>query len=381
MEADGYVYVGGDGHLLRLDSQSGSYDQNFKYPPDDGVGAIYGKPVVMGDTVYAAGFDCTGNRCEAQVFAVDAETGQSAWAEGNFNEQTRLVGGVAVNESTLVFGTTRINQVENPKGYLYALDPTPDAGAADQIGDRFRWRISVDQSIWGQPVIHENVAYFGTLAGTLYAVDLGDDAAYSDPQNRVLWTFEAEGIVNASPVIQDGKIYFGDFANNFYSLDLATRESSGSDVAIDPSTEWVADVGGWVWAAALINDGTVYVGTLGGKVYALDLATGDEVWDQPGEIDGQVVARPAIVQAGSVPTLAVPSSDQDVHILTLLDGANTGRRYDTNDGVMAEPLFLDGSGTGEAAVFVHSLNDEIRRFHPSSLNILDCFKLGDGGRC
>jgi len=384
IESDGYVYVAGkDGHLVRIDAETGRFDQGFRYPQGDGVGAIYGKPVAANGAVYAAGYNCKGNRCDAQVFAADASTGQSAWAEGNFILDTRLVGGVAANESILVFGTTRLGNVEVPRGYLYALDPTPDAGGAagEVIGDRLLWRLPVNQEIWSQPVIVDNVAYFGTLAGTIYAVDLANEPMYVNaPESRVLWTFDAESIVNASPVVADGKIYFGDFANNFYALDLATRlqANSGSDIA--PATEWKADVEGWVWASALIDGENVYVGTLGSRVYAFNRSNGAELWNQPAKIDGQVIASPTIVQSGSVRTLAVPSSDQDVHLITLIDGANTGRRYSTNNQVMAEPLFVS-EPSAAASVIVHSQNGELRRFHPSSLNLLDCFKTEDGGRC
>jgi outer membrane protein assembly factor BamB len=187
--------------------------------------------------------------------------------------------------------------------------------------------------------------------------------------------------VNASPVIADGKIYFGDFANNFYSLDLETRlqANSGSDIA--PATEWQADVEGWVWASALVDGDNVYVGTLGGRVFGFNRSNGTEIWNEPAKIDGQVIASPAIVQSGSVRTLAVPSSDKDVHLVTLVDGANTGRRYSTNGAVMAEPLFISEAETNLSYVIVHSQNGELYRFAPSSLNQIDCFKTEDGGRC
>jgi eukaryotic-like serine/threonine-protein kinase len=89
------------------------------------------------------------------------------------------------------------------------------------------------------------------------------------PEAPVLrWKFSTGGPAASSPVAADGRVFFGDADGKVYALDLATGEklwehpTGKSEIAAPP----------------LAIDGGLYVGAKDGVVYALDARTGAERW-------------------------------------------------------------------------------------------------------
>ena len=282
-----FIYIGNlDGVLVRLDAVSHAYDVNWLYPYEldgirkkpNGLGAIYGAPIIQDGAVYAAGYTCTGSNCDGEVFAVSTESGGISWNSGGFRIRTKLVGQVKPTDNgLLLIGTGPVDDERDPPGYLYAFSADPNAGR------RVEWRVPLDGEVWGEVAVDNttSTAYVGTSAGTLYAINISE----GDLSERVKWQYASEGAITGNIIFHDGAIYFGDLASNFYRLNPRSQ-----------SIDWQFDAEAWVWAEGIPDDqkGTIYVSTLGGHIYALNIGSGDLIWSA--KIDGQIIGAPLLFE-------------------------------------------------------------------------------------
>lgn len=356
------------GSLIRVDAKTGLRDPAWQFPTEDQkFGVIYGTPLVTDNAVYAAAYTCRGDKCEARVYAVSTRDATPLWSERHFALETQIVGPLALSGETLLFGTADIERDRGRQGYLYAIDARPDADKplSERIGNRLKWRVPVGGKIWGGVTVANGVAYFGSMDRSIYAVNISDQLAAG--ASRVLWTFEAEGAFVARPVVAGTKIYVGDFRGQFYKLDVEARAADRTRRTLDARREWSTELEGWVWAEPAIGDTAVFAGTLGGKVYALDIATGRSSWATPTQIEGQVIGSPTILGAPGTPTLAVPSSKEDVWLLDLRSGTVLGE-FNTRAAVDATPVVRDGF------VYIHSRNDQLQTFAISSRARVNCIQ-------
>lgn len=84
----------------------------------------------------------------------------------------------------------------------------------------------------------------------------------------VLWKIKADdSFFDATAVIDDGVVFIGDVDRRFYAIDLA----SGKEL-------WTFDVEIGFTAAAAVRDGRVYVGDSDGVFYCLNAQNGDLIW-------------------------------------------------------------------------------------------------------
>jgi len=73
--------------------------------------------------------------------------------------------------------------------------------------------------------------------------------------------------VVASPAVADGSVYVGSTNGSIYALDRVTGEQ-----------EWSVETDGPVMSSPTVVDDTVYVGSHDATLYALEAETSDEVW-------------------------------------------------------------------------------------------------------
>jgi len=123
----------------------------------------------------------------------------------------------------------------------------------------------------------------------------------------VLWEFVTDGPVLSSPAIgADGTVYIGSVDKKVYALDGATGKR-----------KWEFMTGGRVESSPAIGaDGTVYIGSCDKLVYALDGATGARKWSF--ETGGKVLSSPAL---GANGRLYIGSGDGKLYALDSQTGA------------------------------------------------------------
>jgi outer membrane protein assembly factor BamB len=139
--------------------------------------------------------------------------------------------------------------------------------------------------------------------------------------------FGVDGAIVGGVTIYGDTAYFGSADHRVYALDVATRELVWDDPF---STE------NWVWSAPAVDEDRVYVGGMDHHVYAIDRATGSEVWkkDVGGSVPGAVTLSDGVLFAGGV--------DRRMHALNKDDGSELWRTEQLGGWVWGEALVHDG---------------------------------------
>ncbi len=163
-----------------------------------------------------------------------------------------------------------------PDGGAYALDATTGKTV---------WKTAHTQGFDARPLVANGVVYFASQgSNTLVALDEKTGAAR--------WSTGSSG-VNSPPVASGGLIYV-----------------AGADAIIhafhiqDGSPAWTFQTGGnapapllATGAAMALDGGTLYAGSQGGAVYALDATTGKQRWVAS---TGSAMDAPPAVAGGAV---------------------------------------------------------------------------------
>lgn len=127
----------------------------------------------------------------------------------------------------------------------------------------------------GVPVKFGDVIVFGGSSGTNGAYDK-HIYGVSDQTGQEVWRFTPPGNAGrefAAGVVTDGKlIYAPNGDGNLYAIDPAQTDNG------QPKVVWTFTTGNRLWGRPLLADGKLYQGALDHKLYAIDAATGKELW-------------------------------------------------------------------------------------------------------
>lgn len=159
--------------------------------------------------------------------------------------------------------------------------------------------------------------------------------ARMEPPLQLEWAFATGDSITSSPVVQDGTVFVGSGDGRVYALSLA-----------DGEVLWELDTGSPVEAPPLVFDETVYVGSIGGRFYALDAADGSPVWETT--VDAQIVGSANVItKSGGIaeeePGSMVVFGAYD-NLVRALDSA-TGEelwRYESDYFINGTPAVADG---------------------------------------
>lgn len=224
-----------------------------------------------------------------------------------------------------------------------------DAGAARRLAPA--WRAFISGAVDGSPAVADGKVVAGSQGGSL--------AAFSAATGAVQWADSGLGPISGSPAIDGGRVVVGTLSGHVRAFDLAHGHQL------------------WDWhapgdAPAIWSSPTVYRTLLllgisspygdspleAGRMAALDLATGQEVWEfcvRPACAPGSGIwSTPAIDSAGRA-FVGVGNPDDGV----LAFDATTGKRlwehsFYADDGrdldVGASPVVFDMGGHEVVAV-------------------------------
>jgi len=175
---------------------------------------------------------------------------------------------------------------------MYFADPTHSAYGAGPTDLAVKWTFKSDGAIFSSPALVNGVSYFGTLAGTIYAVNANTGTQ--------IWTFKTEQGVKSSLAVVNGKVYTGADDGKIYCLNAATGaklwEVNAGGIVYPPVITTgglsfiVADT---TYSSPMVLDGRVYVGSLDGNLYVLDANSGSVIWKF--QAGGAIQATPTIV--------------------------------------------------------------------------------------
>ena len=228
--ANGVLFAGSwDSYFYALDAATGKEKWRFKTGEDP---KIHNQQGIQASAVVADGTVFFGCR-DSNFYAVDAETGKQKWAFNN--KGSWVIGSAAVRDGKVYFATS-------DSGMLYGLDAKTGA----QL-------FSLDFKHWpmfSSPAIAENMLYVGSQIGKLYAIDLGT--------HQIAWEFATEGNKRngATYIKADGAPNYEAAFTDFFYNDMV--------IGVDKMMSL-----GVILTSPVVADGTVYIGSVDGNVYAL----------------------------------------------------------------------------------------------------------------
>jgi outer membrane protein assembly factor BamB len=157
-------------------------------------------------------------------------------------------------------------------GFLYGIDK--QTGTVQDRG----WRRPVGQgpelqSLISGPALDQvrNLVVVGSEDGNLYAFDSRPKTFEGGTSEPLRWVFTTGDKIWSTPVIRDGVVYFGSHDKKVYAVDLASGEEL-----------WQFTTGGVVAGRPLLFSGLVIVGSFDKVLYALDARDGSLRWQVQG---------------------------------------------------------------------------------------------------
>jgi outer membrane protein assembly factor BamB len=147
----------------------------------------------------------------------------------------------------------RENERSHEMGQLVKLDPfRPE----DPVVWRLDVRSEAPSGIWATPAVHRDLV--------MVATDDGDVLGVDRTTGTVRWRFLLPKPLWSSPTVVDDVLLIGDCAS-------AGRMSAYdvSDTSLVPPLLWRVKTGACIEASPTVWNGTVYIGSRDGRMYAL----------------------------------------------------------------------------------------------------------------
>jgi serine/threonine protein kinase len=287
---DGMILVGSyDNNLYSLNSASGEFI--WKYPTEGGIvckPAIYEKNIYFGSedkrlhvisphsgrivwTYYTDGpIRSSPHIADRHVFigsddsylhVVNASTGRRA---------LKIELGAPIRCTPLVYGENVFVGAEN--GEFFCLD----------FRGKIKWHGRAKRAITSSPTVAEDVIYYGSVDGQLYAVDAKTGWG--------IWRFRMERGTISSPYFYDDMIFIGSADGNIYCVDAHSSKEI-----------WRFSTEHQVSSSPIVYKDSLYCGSVDGRIYCVDYKTGHLRWrfKTEGPVTGSPIIHDDIVYIGS----------------------------------------------------------------------------------
>lgn len=279
--------------------------------------ALYSTPVVTDQLVCVATYvDDGGIVMGINRLAPGYTEGVPLWSKGEWvypggtKSIGAIVGSLVLVEDIIYFGSS--------DGKVYALDAV--------YGEK-KWEFDTGGKIWTSLAVKDGIIYAGNYDGRLHALSRQD--------GRPLWEIELPAALASSPVASEGNVFFGAFDHYLYAVD----GDNGKE-------RWKFEGGNWFWADPVVKDNVVYAACLDDTIYALDARSGREL--RRFVADSAIVSTPVIVDD----LLVAVSESGEVYVLEL-DSLALQRQVSIGYSVMAPLSAEDGT------VYVHARDHSV----------------------
>lgn len=257
-------------------------------------------PLVWNGAVYFGSGD--GN-----VYSLDASTGKLNW---KFKTGDVVHASPVISAGTLFIGSW--------DSYFYALEAATGK-------EKWRFKTGEDPDIHNQvgiqssAVVAGGIVYFGCRDSNLYAVDA--------ESGRKVWAYNNKGSwVIASPLVNDGKLYFETSDSGmFHALDAKT----GAEISSMKFSGWPT------FSSPILASGTLYLGSLSGKLFAIDLKEQKTLWEF--QTDGNRQNGAAYTKADGTPNY------EGAYLGDFYDDMVVGtQKMRTVGAIYSSPVLVDG---------------------------------------
>jgi len=213
------------------------------------------------------------------------------------------------------------------------------AVALDELGGQWIWTFPDDdigaeedielEAVYGPPLFAGDRIILAGFSGQIVALTTGGRFV---PGQGSWQRDDVNGSIVGGAVLAGDVFAFGTTESRLY----VRRVEDGGAVAGWPSDGRGLD--GEIWAQPVIVAGILYVGTMDGKLYAFDLATGAELWAEPFDADGAIASLTFIGDG----LLFVPTLGSRVWLVDAETGEARGGEFEAEGWVWTRPVLRDG---------------------------------------
>lgn len=131
------------------------------------------------------------------------------------------------------------------------------------------------RGIYEAPALDDERLYISAYDDAVYAVNRTDGTC--------AWRFATDDPNIGAPVLGDVGLYVASTDGTLYVLDPETGEQTDSFAAGD------------IWSTPLLTEDALYLTTMEGQMWKLDPATLDPIWDAPFDVDAGLLTQPVLV--------------------------------------------------------------------------------------
>lgn len=221
-----------DGTLYALHFDLNSARLSWKFETQS---ALWSSPLVSGDVIYQSSMD-------HHVYAINAQNGTQIWEED--------VGAAILDTPTEIEDTLLVGTFGNQ---LIALDKTRGTK---------KWSFDTEAWVWGNPLVIEDTAYFGDVDGNIYFVNINSGRELMAPE-------KVDGAITSSPVASEELIYFATEAGTLYAR-----------TASNFKPEWAEPIGGGLFVEPIIQNGSIFLSVISEEspLLAIQADTSNTIW-------------------------------------------------------------------------------------------------------
>jgi len=160
---------------------------------------------------------------------------------------------------------------------IYAPNTDGKLYALDMNGN-FLWAKHIGGPLWASPVTDGEYLYLSSLDHHLHVFDPASE--------ELLWSTEISGAAPGSAVLdqENNTLYLGSFGAKIEAIDADTH-----------NVRWQVDTEGWIWGAPALEENTLFAGDLEGNLYAINTEDGSLLWN-PVKPNGTIVGSPLITE-------------------------------------------------------------------------------------
>ena len=378
---EGYILVpSNEGFINKFFKDDGTRVSGWQYPQsENSLGSFYGHMVLNDGVLFGSGYGngegkrCQNRKCISNIFAIDIESSQSIWMEGMLKIDGSIVGGLVSHENIIYFAVNTNDSSSGVGSHIYAVDATSDYDK--KLGDltnRILWKQPIESKVFSTPLIdgENNILILGVLEGQIMLLDISTDS-----KKRSMTSIDT-GFPVVSSVIDVGEgIYCYGNINGRMGCITVSRNSQG----IFDIEQWnELQLDGWIWSSAERDDRNLYLVTLSGWVYRLDIdipsKSIDINWKKELKFDGKPVGGLTLYSWRNRNLLAVPFDDDKVITLDAMTGSIDGE-FPLKEGVQSKPLIIDN------LMYVLDRKNNFQSFSLGDRSLIKCFNLEDMKAC
>ena len=214
---------------------------------------------------------------QAVVRAFDAQSGAQVWSR-QVGDAKDTRGGISIwtGESTGAHGVLFGGGVSFDNGRIYATSGIGDVQALDAATGNPIWRVRPGGPMRGAPTIANDNVYVTTQDNQLFALNPADGST----RWNAAGTLEVAGVFGSSaPAAAQGTVVAGFSSGELTAYRYENGRTVWQDALARTSISTAVSTLSDIDAEPVIDNGRVYAIGQGGRMVALELNTGQRIWE------------------------------------------------------------------------------------------------------